>query len=69
MLSKRKLVCEKWKPKVASLMKINYNKSDVLLTDAIKILFDLQIIIDILSFLKTYRVTDIVKMRLKCILS
>ena len=34
-------------------MKINYNKSDVLLTDAVKILYELHIIIDVQSFLKT----------------
>ena len=60
---------KKWKPKVASSVKINYNKSDVLLTDTVKILFELHIIIDMLSFLKTYRITDMVKMRLKCVRS
>ena len=60
---------KKWKHKVASSVKINYNKSDVLLTDTVKILFELHIIIDMLSFLKTYRITDIVKMRLKCVRS
>ena len=60
---------KKWKPKVASLVKINYNKSDVLLTDTVKILFELHIIIDMLSFLKTYRIIEIVKMRLKYIRS
>ena len=38
---------KKWKPKVASLVKINYNKSDVLLTDTVKILYGLHIIIDV----------------------
>ena len=60
---------KKWKPKVTSSVKINYNKSDVLLTDTVKILFELHIIIDMLSFLKTYRITDMVKMRLKCVRS
>ena len=38
---------KKWKAKVASVVKINYNKSDVLLTDTVKILLELHIIIDI----------------------
>ena len=31
----------------ASSMKINYNKSDILLTDTVKILYELHIIIDV----------------------
>ena len=58
---------KKRKPKVASLEKINYNKSVGLLTDTVKILYELHIIIDVQSFLKTYRITEIVKMRLKYI--
>ena len=38
---------KKWKLKVASSMKINYNKSDVLLTDTVKILYELHIITDV----------------------
>ena len=38
---------KKWKPRVASLVKINYNKSDVLLNDKVKILHELHIIIDV----------------------
>ena len=64
MISKKKnMFVKKWKPKVASLEKINYNKSDGLLTDTVKILYELHIIIDVKSFLKTYRITEIVKMR------
>ena len=48
MISKKKnMFVKKWKPKVASVVKINYNKSDVLLTDTVKILLELHIIIDI----------------------
>ena len=50
-------------------MKTNYNKPDGLLTDIGKTLCELQIIIDVQSFLKTYRITEIVKMRLKYIRS
>ena len=51
MISKKKnMFVKKWKPKVASVVKINYNKSDVLLTDTVKILLELHIIIDIVIF-------------------
>ena len=38
---------KKWKRKVASLVKINYNKPDGLLTDTVKILYEFYIIIDV----------------------
>ena len=48
MISKKKnMFVKKWKPKVASLVKINYNKSDGLLTDTVKILYELHIITDV----------------------
>ena len=41
-----KVVCKKTKTLFASLVKVSY-KSDFLLTDTVKILFELHIIIDI----------------------
>ena len=38
---------KKWKPKVASLVKINCNNSDGLSNDTVKILYELYIIIDV----------------------
>ena len=38
---------KKWKRKVASLVKTNYNKPDGLLTDIVKTLYELHIIIDV----------------------
>ena len=38
---------KKLKPKVTSLVKINYNKQDALLTDTVKIACELHIIIDV----------------------
>ena len=43
----KNMFVKKWKLKVASSMKINYNKSDVLLTDTVKILYELHIITDV----------------------
>ena len=48
MISKKKnMFVKKWKRKVASLVKTNCNKPDGLLTDTVKILYELNIIIDV----------------------